>query len=348
MRPLVALLFILLIPLRLSAGVEEDWRHILSLDTGPKKKPATRDEAALLARNHLLVQRKAVEQFLATYPGDPRTFDAKLRLARILAAEGKIANDPSEVNEALRLLGELEKTPGVPRENLADAGFARASLLMQSQDGNAQSARESIIGSAQSFMSRYPGDRRGPRLLVEAATVCDDVPNQKRDLLEEALRVTDEEPLKRRIADDLRRLDLLGKPLDLKMTALSGGQIDLARLRGYVVVLIFWSVDSPHSLLWLRDFRSSWESLPRDQVRVITVSLDENQKTLESRLRELHADWPTHFDGMGWHSPVARTLGINALPSVWILDRKGVLRTINARSSYETWIRQLLREQATP
>ena len=345
---LLVLFFFVLIPLRVSAGVEEDWRYILSLDAGPKKMPATRDEAALLARNHLLVQRKAIEQFLARYPGDPRRFDAKLRLARILAAEGKITKDASEVDEALRLLGELEKTPGVPRENLADAGFARASLLMQSQDGNAQSARETIIGSAQSFMSRYPGDRRGPRLLVEAATVCDDVPNQKRDLLEEALRVTDEEPLKRRIADDLRRLDLLGKPLDLKMTARSGGQIDLARLRGYVVVLIFWSVDSPHSLLWLRDFRSSWETLPRDQVRVVTVSLDENQKALDSRLRELRADWPTHFDGMGWRSPVARSLGINALPSVWILDKKGVLRTINARSSYETWIRQLLREEPTP
>ena len=342
--------FLLLLPTlsRLSAGVAEDWRHILSLDAGPKKKPATRDEASLLARNHLLIQRKAIEQFLARYPGDPHAFEAKLKLARILAAEGKIANDQSNVDEALRLLGELEKAPGVARERLADAGFARASLLMQNQKDNTERMRESIVWSARNFTAKYPGDRRGPRLLVEAATVCDDVPNQKRDLLEEALRLTDEEPLKRRIADDLRRLDLLGKTLDLKMAALGGGEIDLARLRGYVVVLIFWSADSPHSLLWLRDFRSSWEMLPKDQIRVVTVSLDENQKALESRLRELRADWPTHFDGTGWQSPVARSLGINALPSVWILDKNGILRTINARSSYETWIRRLLREKAFP
>ena len=341
-------LLILLMPSQASAGVAEDWRYIVSLDAGPKKRPATRDEAALLARNHLLIQRKAIEQFLVRYPSDPHAFDAKLKLARVLAAEGKIANDQREVDDALRLLGELEKTPGAPRERLADAGFARASLLMQNQEANTQRTRESIIWSARNFTAKYPGDRRGPRLLVEAATVCDDVPNQKRDLLEEALRLTDEEPLKRRIADDLRRLDLLGKPLDLKMTALGGGEIDLARLRGYVVVLIFWSVDSPHSLLWLRDYRSSWETLPRDQIRVVTVSLDENRKALDSRLRELRASWPTHFDGMGWRSPVARSLGINALPSVWILDKKGILRTINARSSYETWIRQLLREEAIP
>jgi len=338
-------LICLLIPLRLSAGVEEDWRYIVSLDAGPKRKPATRDEAALLARKHFLVHRKAIEQFLLRYPSDLRAFDAKLRLARILAAEGKMAKDQSEVDDALELLGELEKSPGVPREKLADAGFARASLSMQKQKDNSERVRESIIWSARNFTAKYPGDRRGPRLLVEAATVCDEVPNQKRDLLEEALRVTDEEPLKRRIADDLRRLDLLGKPLELKMTALGGGEIDLFKLRGNVVVLIFWSVDSPHSLLWLRDFRSSWETLPRDRIRVVTVSLDENQRTLDSRLRELRADWPTHFDGMGWHSPIARSLGINALPAVWILDKKGILRSINARSSYEAWIHQLLREE---
>ena len=348
MRRLVFWLLLLLIPPRLAAGVAEDWSHILSLDSGPKKKPATRDEAALLATNHLLIQRKAIEQFLVRYPGDPRAFDARLKLAGILAAQGKIASDQSEVDAALRLLGELEKTPGVPREKLADAGFARASLLMQNQKGSADRMRESIVRSARNFTAKYSGDRRGPRLLVEAATVCDDVPNQKRDLLEEALRLTDEEPLKRRIADDLKRLDLLGKPLDLKMTALGGGEIEIANLRGYVVVLIFWAADSPHSLLWMRDFRSSWETLPKDQIRVITVSLDENQKSLESRLRQLRANWPTHFDGLGWQSPVARSSGINALPSVWILDKKGILRTINARSGYETWIRELLREGAVP
>jgi AhpC/TSA family len=346
MRFLVFCLLPLLIPLRVDAGPAEDWRHILSLDTGPKRKPTTREEANLLARNHLLIQRKAVEQFLAKYPGDPLTFDAKLKLARILAAEGMITGDQSKVDEALRLLGDLEKTPGVARERLADAGFARASLSMQNQNGGAQQIRDSIISSARNFAARYPGDRRGPRLLVEAATVCDDFPNQKRDLLDEALRLTDEEALKRRISDDYRRLDLLGKPLELKLAAQDGAEISLARLRGYVVVLIFWSASSPHSLLWLRDFRTAWESLPKDQIRVVTVSLDESRKTLDSRLRELRANWPTHFDGMGWRSPVARRLGINALPSVWILDKRGILRTINARSSYETWIRQLLGEGA--
>ncbi|HEU4678452.1 MAG TPA: hypothetical protein VFS35_02950, partial [Terrimicrobiaceae bacterium] len=208
MRFLVCFLAIVLLTTnRLSAGAEEDWAYIVSLDAGPRKKPTTPDEVALIARNHLLAQQKAIEQFLARYPGDPHAFDARLKLARILAAEGKMSKNPGQVDEALKILGDLEKSSGVPRAKLADAGFARASLWMQNQKDESPQAREAIVWAAQNFTAKYPGDRRGPRLIVEAATVCDDVPFQKRDLLEEALRLTDEEPLKRRIADDLRRLD---------------------------------------------------------------------------------------------------------------------------------------------
>jgi hypothetical protein len=344
MRVFAFLLAVLLTAAHICAGVDEEWNYILSLDAGPKKKPATREEAALAARNHLHIQHKAIERFLMGHPGDPRVFDAKLRLARVIAAEGKMSHDQVKIDEALELFAELEKSAGVPREKLADAGFSRASLLMQTQQGSPERTREPIVRCAQNFTAKYPGDRRGPRLLVEAATVCDDVPNQKRDLLEEALRLTDEEPLRRRITDDLRRVDLLGKAFELKMSSSAGGQIDLAALRGNVVVLIFWSSDSPHSLLWLRDFRSSWETLPRDRLRVVTVSLDESRVAFNSRFRELRADWPTHFDGLGWGGTIPRSLGINALPTVFVIDKRGVLRSINARASYETWIRQLLSE----
>jgi hypothetical protein len=326
------------------AGVQEEWADIVALDAGPKKPPSSREEAVQLARNHFLVQRKALEQFLARYPADPHAFDARLRLAAILAAEGMMDRSPSQVDAAMRLLGELEKTPGIPREKLADVGFQRTSLILQNQIASTDRMRETVVSAARNFAAKYPGDRRGPRLLVEAATICDDVPHQKRDLLEEALRTTTEESLKHHINDDLARLALLGRPLELKLSSVQAGPIDLPALRGNVVVIVFWATESPHSLLWLRDFRLAWEKMPKDQLRVVTISLDENRRALDERLRDLPPSWPTHFDGKGWLGPVVRSLGINALPTVWILDKKGVLRTLNARESYTTQIQNLLRE----
>jgi hypothetical protein len=333
----------LILPRPVHAGADEDWAVIVAMDAGPKKKPSTRDEARDLARRHFVTHRAAVETFIAKYPSDSRIFDAKLRRAALLAAEGKMDENPKKVEEAFAIFTELEARPGLTQEQRATAGFQRISLYLQSQKGSTDRAREAVVLAARGFTTRYPGDRRGPRLLVEVATICDDVPNLKRQLLNEALRLTSEEPLKQRITDDLKRLDLLGQPLDLRLSTTSGTPLHLASLRGNVVVVIFWSADSPHSLLWLRNFRAAWEKLPKDKLRVVTVSLDTDRKLLSEKLAELPPSWPTHHDGKGWESPLARRLGINALPTVWILDKKGVLQTLNAQAGYETWIRQLLR-----
>lgn len=340
----ILLLIILACSLPLQAGVNEDWNALLGLDKGPKKKPATAAEAQLLARNHFLLHQRALEDFLKKYPSDPRAFDARLKLAAIWAAEGKMDNETTKVNNALRLLTNLEATASAPVEKRADAAFQRASLLMQNASGSDVRRRETIVAAAQTFWNAYPTDRRGPRLLVEAATVCDDVPAQKRQLLESALKETREEALQHRISDDLRRLEHLGRPLNLELQTIDGQKLPLSTLRGKVTVLVFWSAESPHSLIWLRDFRRACESLPQDQFRVVTISLDQKKAAVQDRLRELHAPWPTHFDGKGWESPLARALGINALPAVWILDKQGVVRTINATTSAATWIPALLRE----
>ncbi len=343
-RPFLAVLAMVVLPGPLLAGPTEEWKAIIALDAGPKKKPTSREEANILARSHFVKQRKAVETFLARYPTSPQVFDAQLRLAALLAAQGKMSNSPAQVDEALRLLATLEKTPGISREERANAAFQRVSLYMQSQIGYSNRMRDGIIGAARTFTVTYPGDRRGPRLLVEAATLCDDVPNQKRNLLEEALRLTREEALKHRIADDFKRLDRLGRPLELKLSSIQAGPIDLPALRGNVVVIIFWSAESPHCLLWLREFRHQWEKMPKQNLRVVTISLDTDRKALDQRLSNLPRSWPTYFDGKGWESPVARSLGINALPSVWILDKKGILRSFNGREGYTNWIQQLGRE----
>ncbi len=324
--------------------MDDEWARIVALDAGPKKKPATREEAQLIARSYLLLQKKALEEFLAKYPRDTHAFDAKLRLAAIAAALGEMSGDDKQVAEALRTLTALEAAPGIPADQLANASFQKVSLIMQSQKGTPAQVREVIVAAAKNFTAKYPGDKRGPRLLVEAATICDDVPSQKREILEEASRITTEEGLKRRIADDLTRLDLMARPLNLKATALDGKEIDLAKLRGNVVVIIFWAAESPHSLLWMRDFRAAWETLPKDGVTVITISLDKDRKALNERLKDLPTTWPAYFDGKGWEGTIARGWGINALPTVWILDKKGLIRSLNSKTNYDALIRQLVKE----
>lgn len=327
-----------------SPEADADWRVIEQLDKGPATKPKTAQEAAEAARAHLARQLAAVKAFQQKYPNDPRVFDARLRQAAIMAAQGKMANDQKQVDEALRIYSELERDRSQPEEKRADVAFRRVALYIQSVHGEGARRRDSIVDAVEKYAARYPQDRRAARLLVEAATICDEVPARKRRLLESARQLSQDRDLNIRIADDLKRLDLLGKQLNLKFSTIQGREVDLSKLRGRVVALLFWQADSPQCLLWLRDFQQAVSRYSSGQVVVVTVSLDESRKKLEEVMKQGQINWLTNFDGKGWENAVARPLGINALPTLWMIDKKGVLRALNARDSYETWLRKLTTE----
>lgn len=331
----IAVALMLATSMILHADAVSDWQEILALDAGPRRKPASREEAVLLARNHLLLQKRTLEAFLQKYPRDGKAPSAKFRLAGILATQGSMDANPAAMRTALANLEALGKDPATPWDVRADAAFRRASILMQTQDASTRAGREGIVSAAREFAGDFPGDVRGPRLLVEAATVCDPEPETKRALLDAADRLTTEEPLKRRIADDRTRLALLGEFLDLEVAGLDGKNIHLASLRGEPTVIIFWSSEAPQSLVWLRDFGAAWLRLGKRAPQVLTISLDKSQSTAADMAREFPPQWHTAWESGGWQAPTARRLGINALPTVWVVDRTGRLVSLSAKTDWE-------------
>lgn len=328
------------------ATPNDEWDAIVAMDAGPGSKPKNLEEARVLAKAHLGQQQKSVSAFLEKNSGDPRSHEARMRLASLLAAAGKMDGKQSQVDEAMRLLLALEREKAAPAQVRAEAGFRRVSLLMQSLQGQESERRRDLVAAARNFQSRFPGDRRVPRLLVEVATVCDNVPSLKRELLEEARGLSNDTALNQRIADDLRRLALLDKPLQLEFPAIQGRPFSIAAQRGRIVLLVFWSAESLPSLLWIEEFRRALAQLPANKLSIASVSLDENQARVRETMEGLGiSDWPTACDGAGWRGPLIRDLGVNALPTVFLIDQKGILRAVNARNSYESWIRKLLVER---
>ena len=144
--------------------------------------------------------------------------------------------------EAQKLLSDLEVGPDVPASVKADAGFARVSRVMTDAAGAPldDAARDKILTTIRDFDAAYPGDRRMAGLLTEVATLYDSLPAQKNALLEEAYSRATDSTLRSRINDDLKRLMLLGRPLDISLLPWQGGApIKLAACRGRVAVILF-------------------------------------------------------------------------------------------------------------
>ena len=72
------------------------------------------------------------------------------------------------------------------------------------------------------------------------------------------------------------------------------------------------------------------------------VSLDTKPEPLGELLKSRSVAWPVIRDGKGWESPLIRGFGINTLPTVWLVDREGKLRSLDALENTAGQIQKVL------
>ncbi|MDD5350847.1 MAG: TlpA disulfide reductase family protein [Chthoniobacteraceae bacterium] len=346
------LLLVLLMPLLAlaparAADDETDWQAVQALEAGPSvKEIRSREEARAVTLAHLARQETSLRAYLQAHATGSHALDARLRLARLYATRSDFSGKPEDFATALRILDEAFQT--APVERRADIDFSRIALSMRrvagmQAPGGAECER--LAAQAAAFQERYPGERRVGALFAEVATLFDAQPRRKEDLLRQALAAARTPELRARVEDDLHRLSLLGQPVAVRGVSVDGKAIDLGQYRGRVVLVYFfasWSAPAVAGLDTLEAMRKPFAGQP---LEVVGVSLDSSRDALATLLRGRGITWPVAFEEKGWKSPLVRGLSINALPAFWVIDRRGVLRSLNARADGEELVRQLLAEK---
>lgn len=325
------------------APADRDWQVIQEQAAGPGNRFHDQAEALAAARQHLEKQESALRDFVRNYPADPHRYSARIRLASVLAARSRLLRQLPLREESQRVLTELENDPATPPPIRADAGFARVSQTMQDYTGRTDDAtRDALTRTVRQYAASYPGDRRQAGLIDELATLYDEQPAQKKALLEEALGLTADAALRKRIIDNLKRLALLGHPIGGRLQPQRGAAIELGARSGRATVILFWASWSAPALRELAQLEQISSDFAGKPVDFLTVSLDENRDALAGAIEASGLRWPVHCDGKGWEGELVRSLGINALPTVWVLDKRGNLITLNARDHEAETIRRAL------
>lgn len=147
------------------------------------------------------------------------------------------------------------------------------------------------------------------------------------------------------------RLALRGKPVPLKFTAVDGREVDLSRMRGRVVLVDFWDTACEPCVAESPRIKAAFEKYHQKGFDVIGISDDTDKKKLERFLREKGITWPQYFDGQeGLDNKFFAEFGINGMPHMFLVDRKGCLhfdgvRAAGAKTDFEAKIESLLAEK---
>ncbi len=134
------------------------------------------------------------------------------------------------------------------------------------------------------------------------------------------------------IVENIKSSIGLGYPAkNFTVKLLSGKTFSLADQRGKVVMIYFWATwcnpcrqEIPHLDQFFRQFKDKG-------FEIIGISLDTSLKKLEEYLGQIKLEWNFSCSEKGWSDDTVGRYGVNTVPSLWLVDKRGILRSFDVK-----------------
>ena len=307
------------------------------------------------------------------FPDDPH-------VSGLLGAMGSTATRLPEADRAGytttfhdRLTAALAQTDlkdSAREEILSTFASMEISAQMRAAKPDAAAARAKVDALA----TRYPKARALSSFELSYAKLLAKNDAAAGDAHLKMLAASSDPEISRQASGEMRVTAMRTTPLEMKFTAADGREVDLAKLRGKVVLIDFWATWCGPCIAELPNLTRVYNEYHGKGFEVVGISfenssivdaaalksprnagksLDTPEQIAEKKAKakdkmlafakEKNMAWPQHFDGNYWENELGRTYNIRSIPAMFLLDKEGKLIETSARGAkLEPLVKKLL------
>jgi thiol-disulfide isomerase/thioredoxin len=198
------------------------------------------------------------------------------------------------------------------------------------------------LKAARQLVKDFPKREEGYQLLLGAAGLGDEATT--RAVAKELIDSPASDMVKKAAQGLVKKMDAMGKPVPIKFSAVDNREVDLTQMKNKVVLIDFWATWCGPCVAEVPNVVKTYEKLHDKGFEIVGISFDADKDALVNFVADKKMTWPQYFDGKRWENKFGREYGISSIPSMWLVDKKGNLRDMNARGALEAKVEKLLAE----
>jgi len=287
-----------------------------------------------------------IDELLRRYP---RTEFKDQALTTKLGVLAKLARVNPEYLHVLLQLTEQISRSDVGEELACESAFyaIQAFVLGARSEGMPEDRR--LMGTFERYEAFLEDCRESKHAaviqasLIRTALAMKRIERAERELAVMKKRFPDHQAT-RRASGEVYRATGVGKPFEFSYAITDGTTVRSQDYVGRVLVVHFWAFWHKASLQQLSEIARLNALYANRGLALISVTLDTECGWAAGAGKKSKMTWPICCEGKGFEGEVAVSHGVTALPSFFVIDRKGILQSTDPGDKLESLVRQLLGE----